>query len=89
MRKDELREAAVVATRAFDDYEYYTNWFPEKQGGKELVFFTNSEKNIAFYRKLGFELFDFMRNMPGTLNSRHLLSYTYPSAFFSFPSSFF
>lgn len=183
MKKEEIREAAMVATRAFDDYEYFTNWFPEKeernriqfailwrefrtnfkasrylvgrkdgkivsvaqlnppsykkpsdlcyilngwlkvyregdrktidswlkmdsdagipcheyqktgpgiwyassltvdpsaqgtgigtkfiayweqyireQGGKELVFFTNSEKNIAFYRKLGFEVFDY------------------------------
>ena len=183
MKRRELREAAEVATRAFDDYEYFTNWFPEKesrnriqfallwrefrtnfrasqylvgrldgrvvavaqlnppsyrkpsdlsyilhgwlkvyregdrktiddwikmdsnagipcheyqkrgdgiwyassltvdpsvqgkgvgsrfiaywekyireQGGKELVFFTNSEKNIAFYKKLGFEVFDF------------------------------
>ncbi len=63
--------------------------FPRSRRGKELVFFTNSEKNIAFYRKLCFEVFDIMRNMPGTLNSRHLLSYTYPSDFFSFPSSFF
>lgn len=30
-----------------------------EQGGKELVFFTNSEKNIAFYKKLGFEVFDY------------------------------
>lgn len=183
MKKEEIREAAMVATRAFDDYEYFTNWFPEKeernriqfailwrefrtnfrasrylvgrkdgkivsvaqlnppsykkpsdlsyilngwlkvyregdrktidswikmdsdagischeyqktgpgiwyassltvdpsaqgtgigtkfiayweqyireQGGKELVFFTNSEKNIAFYKKLGFEVFDY------------------------------
>ena len=43
MKHRELREAAEVATRAFDDYEY----------------FTNSEKNIAFYKKLGFEVFDF------------------------------
>ena len=34
MRKDELREAAEVVTRAFDDYEYFTNWFPEKQERK-------------------------------------------------------
>jgi len=29
-----------------------------ERGGKELVFFTNSEKNLAFYRKRGFEVFD-------------------------------
>ena len=171
MKHSEIRQAAELATRAFDDYEYFTNWFPEKeernriqlaiiwreyktnfgpakylvarqdgrlvavaqlnpptyrkpsdlryvlhgwlkvyregdrktiddwlkmdsdagiwyassltvdpsvqgtgigtkfiayweqyireQGGRELVFFTNSEKNIAFYRKLGFEVFDY------------------------------
>ena len=172
MKRQEIRAAAEVATRAFDDYEYFTNWFPEKEernriqfailwrefktnfrashylvgrvdgkivsvaqlnppsykkpsdlsyilhgwlkvyregdrnagipcheyqktgpgiwyassltvdpsvqgtgvgskfieyweqyirlnGGKELVFFTNSEKNIAFYKKRGFEVFDY------------------------------
>ncbi len=29
-----------------------------ERGGKELVFFTNSEKNIAYYKKRGFEVFD-------------------------------
>lgn len=43
MKRREIRAAAEVATRAFDDYEY----------------FTNSEKNIAFYKKLGFEVFDY------------------------------
>lgn len=43
MKRREIRSAAEVATRAFDDYEY----------------FTNSEKNIAFYKKLGFEVFDY------------------------------
>lgn len=43
MKSREIRAAAEVATRAFDDYEY----------------FTNSEKNIAFYKKLGFEVFDY------------------------------
>ena len=171
MKHSEIRQAAELATRAFDDYEYFTNWFPDKeernriqfaiiwreyktnfgparylvarqdgrlvavaqlnpptyrkpsdlryvlhgwlkvyregdrktiddwlkmdsdagiwyassltvdpsvqgtgigtkfiayweqyireQGGRELVFFTNSEKNIAFYRKLGYEVFDY------------------------------
>lgn len=30
-----------------------------KNGGRELVFFTNSEKNIAFYQKRGFKVFDY------------------------------
>ena len=29
-----------------------------ERGGRELVFFTNSEKNIAYYRKRGFNVFD-------------------------------
>lgn len=31
MRKDEIREASRVAAQSFDDYEYFTNWFPEKE----------------------------------------------------------
>ena len=42
LKRCEIREAAALATRAFDDYE----------------FFTNSEKNIAYYRKRGYEVFD-------------------------------
>lgn len=30
MERSEIREAAELATRAFDDYEYFTNWFPAK-----------------------------------------------------------
>ena len=30
MRRSEIRRAAELATRAFDDYEYFTNWFPAK-----------------------------------------------------------
>ena len=29
-----------------------------EHGGKELTLFTNSEKNLAFYRKNGLEVFD-------------------------------
>jgi ribosomal protein S18 acetylase RimI-like enzyme len=29
-----------------------------ERGGKELILFTNSEKNLAFYKKNGFEVFD-------------------------------
>ena len=34
----------------------YWEHFIREQGGRELVFFTNSEKNIAFYKKLGYDL---------------------------------
>lgn len=30
MKHSEIRQAAELATRAFDDYEYFTNWFPAK-----------------------------------------------------------
>ena len=29
LNRKELREAAELATRAFSDYEYFTNWFPD------------------------------------------------------------
>ncbi len=32
LRRSEIRQAAELAVRAFDDYEYFTNWFPT---GKE------------------------------------------------------
>lgn len=38
MKRRELREAAEVATRAFDDYEYFTNWFPEKESRNRIQF---------------------------------------------------
>ena len=31
LKREEIRQAAELATRAFDDYEYFTNWFPEKE----------------------------------------------------------
>ncbi len=30
LKRSEIRQAAELATRAFDDYEYFTNWFPDK-----------------------------------------------------------
>lgn len=30
MKYGEIRRAAELAARAFDDYEYFTNWFPDK-----------------------------------------------------------
>ena len=135
LRRSEILQAAELAARSFDDYEYFTNWFPEKEsrnrfqrsvisheyrtnygradylvamdaatgqpchdyqktgdgiwyassltvdpafqgtgvgtrfleywedyvrerGGKQLVFFTNSKKNLDFYLKRGYEVFD-------------------------------
>ena len=31
LKRKELRQAAELAARAFSDYEYFTNWFPEKE----------------------------------------------------------
>ena len=38
MNKSEIREAAELATRAFDDYEYFTNWFPDKEERNRVQF---------------------------------------------------
>lgn len=35
----------------------YWEQYIRERGGRELVFFTNSEKNIAYYLKRGFEIF--------------------------------
>jgi hypothetical protein len=42
LKRKELRAAARLVGRAFEDYEL----------------FTNSDKNIAFYKRCGFEVFD-------------------------------
>lgn len=31
LRRSEILQAAELAARSFDDYEYFTNWFPEKE----------------------------------------------------------
>ncbi len=31
LRRNEIRKAAELAARAFDDYEYFMNWFPDKE----------------------------------------------------------
>ena len=36
----------------------YIEDFIRTQGGRELVLFTNSDKNIAYYKRCGFEVFD-------------------------------
>lgn len=38
MKRSEIRQAAEVAARAFDDYEYFTNWFPEKEQRNRIQF---------------------------------------------------
>ena len=82
LNRKELRQAAELAARAFSDYEYFTNWFPDdevrarvgiglgtqmidyyenyirERGGKQVVLFTNSQKNLNFYLNRGYELFD-------------------------------
>lgn len=37
--------------------EYLENYIRER-GGKQIVFYTNSEKNLNFYLKRGYEIFD-------------------------------
>ena len=31
LKREELRQAAELAARAYSDYEYFTNWFPDKE----------------------------------------------------------
>ena len=31
LKREELRQAAELAARAFSDYEYFTNWFPDPE----------------------------------------------------------
>ena len=38
MKRREIRSAAELATRAFGDYEYFTNWFPEKEERNRVQF---------------------------------------------------
>lgn len=37
--------------------EYWEGYIRER-GGREIVFFTNSRKNLEFYLKRGYEVFD-------------------------------
>lgn len=52
-------DPSVQGTGIGTKFIAYWEQYIREQGGKELVFFTNSEKNIAFYKKLGFEVFDY------------------------------
>ena len=36
----------------------YIEDYIRTHGGRELVLFTNSDRNIAFYKRCGFEVFD-------------------------------
>ncbi len=38
LKRCELRQAAELAARAFDDYEYFTNWFPDKDERNKVQF---------------------------------------------------
>ena len=38
MKHGEIRQAAELATRAFDDYEYFSNWFPDKEERNRVQF---------------------------------------------------
>ena len=51
---DPLFQRKGIGTKFIAFWEEYVR----EHGGKQLVFFTNSEKNIAFYKKRGFEVFD-------------------------------
>ena len=42
-----------IGTRLLD----FAGDYVRERGGKQLTLFTNSEKNIAFYTKCGFETF--------------------------------
>ena len=37
LKHKELRQAAELAARSFGDYEYFTNWFPEKDERSRVV----------------------------------------------------
>lgn len=51
-------DSSVQGTGIGSKFIKYWEDYIRLQGGQELVFFTNSEKNIAFYRKRGYEVFD-------------------------------
>lgn len=42
MKRSEIRQAAELATRAFDDYEYFTNWFPDQDERNRVQFAVGS-----------------------------------------------
>lgn len=48
LRHSEIRAAAGLATRSFDDYEYFTNWFPDKteRNAVQAAIITHEYKTI-------------------------------------------
>ena len=52
-------DPSVQGTGIGTKFIAYWEQYIREQGGRELVFFTNSQKNIAFYKKLGYEVFDY------------------------------
>ena len=51
---DPAFQGTGVGTRFLEYWEDYVR----ERGGKQLVFFTNSKKNLDFYLKRGYEVFD-------------------------------
>ena len=51
---DPSAQGAGVGTRFIEYWEQYIR----ERGGRQLVFFTNSRKNLDFYLKRGYEVFD-------------------------------
>ena len=59
LNRKELRQAAELAARAFSDYEYFTNWFPDKEERGRVVisiiwhaYKTNFKRVLQFSAKL-------------------------------------
>lgn len=48
-----FEQGTGIGTKFLQFWEEYV-WM---HGGREIVFFTNSEKNLAFYKKRGYEVF--------------------------------
>ena len=54
---DPILSVTAVACETDTDGWIWEDYIRE-HGGKQLTLFTNSEKNLAFYRKNGLEIFD-------------------------------
>ena len=61
LKRNELRAAVDPSAQGSGigkEFITYIEDFIRTQGGRELVLFTNSDKNIAYYKRCGFEVFD-------------------------------
>ena len=74
MQRGEIDTAVELATQAFSDYDYFTNFFPDAEERRKVQaammrreyrtnfsrtqYLVAAEKNIAYYRHRGFEVFD-------------------------------